>query len=246
MSFFFPFIISFVAGFATVLGTIPIFFKWSREGINKFITLSLALSLTIMIGISVTELIPEASFYILTEYKIVKGTCISIMVFILSIMLMLILSKKINKKEKGLYYIGILSMITLIIHNLPEGIITFFSAQKSTSLGIKICLAILLHNIPEGISIAIPIYFSTGNKKKAIFYTIISGLAEPAGAILAYLILQKIITNAIIGCILIIASGLMITLSIHDLLPKSKSYHEEKALVTGIIIGLIFIIIGYL
>ena len=111
MSFLIPILISSIAGLSTVLGSLVIFFKWKRENINKFITFCLSLSLVIMIGISVTELIPEASFAILTEYKLVKGTLISLFVFLLGIIVVYFLNKRIEKgrKQEDLYRLGILS-----------------------------------------------------------------------------------------------------------------------------------------
>lgn len=243
MSLLYSFIISSIAGFSTILGTIPVFFKWSREGTKKIITFSLSFSITIMIGISILELIPEASYYILTDFKLQNGVIISVISLIISITIMLLISKIINK-EDSLYSIGILSMITILLHNLPEGIITFFSSQESTTLGLKMAIAIMLHNIPEGISISLPIYFATKNKKKALTYTLISGLAEPVGAIIAYIIIKDQITPWLMGVILIIAAGFMITLAIHDLFPKTNLYYEKKYNHLGFITAIIILILS--
>ena len=120
---------------------------------------------------------------------------------ILMILIGYLLNTCINKKiaEKGfnssnLYRVGILSMIALMIHNLPEGILTFLSSSVDIKLGLKLSIAIMLHNIPEGIAIAVPIYYSTGSRGKAVINTLISGLSEPIGALLAYLFLYKYIT----------------------------------------------------
>ena len=234
MHFLIPLLISSIAGLSTVLGSLVIFFKWQRENINKFIVFSLAFSLTIMIGISVSELIPEASYAILTEFKLFKGFLISIFIFCLGVILIYYLNKKITSYNNDLYRVGVLSMLALMLHNFPEGIVTFLSSYQNIYLGLKLSLAIMLHNIPEGISIAVPI-------KK----TFLSGLAEPLGAVLAFILLRKFITEAMIGMILIFVAGIMITLAIHEILPKAKEYHEDNWLLIGIGVGILILLINH-
>ncbi len=242
MDIIWPLLIATIAGLSTVLGSIVIFHKWQRENINKFIAFALSFSLTIMIGISVLELVPEASFAILTEYKLVRGIFWSSIAFIFGIFIIYYINKKITNKQDDLYRVGVLSMLALMLHNLPEGIVTFLSSYQNMTLGLQLSLAIMAHNIPEGISIAVPIYYSTGSKKKAIKMTFLSGLAEPLGALLAFIFLSKYITNAMIGFILLFVAGLMITLSIHDLFPKAKKYHEDVWIYVGIGAGIIFLL----
>ena len=247
MSFLMPLVISSVAGLSTVLGSLVIFKKWQREHINKFITFCLSLSLIIMIGISVTELIPEASYSILVEYKLAKGVIISLIVFLIGILSVYFINKKIEKSSSNdldLYRLGILSMLALMLHNLPEGIVTFLSSYQDMELGIKISVAIMLHNIPEGISIAVPIYYSARNKKLAFRNAFISGMAEPLGALLALVFLKNYISEMMVSIILIIVAGLMITLSIQELLPESLKYKENKALYLGLASGGVLVLIN--
>ncbi len=248
MTFLMPLLISSVAGLSTVLGSLVIFFKWKRENINKFITFCLSLSLIIMIGISITELIPEASFAILTEFKLAKGILLSLFVFLIGVFSVYFLNKKIEKSSSSdldLYRLGILSMLALMLHNLPEGIVTFLSSYQNMELGLKISVAIMLHNIPEGISIAVPIYYATGSKKEAVKKTFISGLAEPLGAILAFIFLKNFITDTMIGIILLFVAGLMITLAIHELLPKALNYHENAYIILGFLVGIFLLLINH-
>jgi len=137
-------------------------------------------------------------------------------------------------------------MIALMLHNLPEGIVTFLSSYQNIELGIKISIAIMLHNIPEGISIAVPIYYATNDRKKAVKKTLISGLAEPLGAILAFLFLRNVITNTMIGFILLLVAGIMITLAIHELLPKALKYNENKYILLGFGIGILLLLINHI
>ncbi len=248
MSFFMPILISSMAGLSTILGASVIFFKWNRENINKFITFCLSFSLVIMIGISITELICEASFTILTHFKFIKGIILSFTVFLIGIFSIQFINSKIEKESSNnhdLYRLGILSMMALMLHNLPEGIVTFLSSYQNLALGIKISIAIMLHNIPEGISIAVPIYYATGSRQKAVKMTFLSGLAEPLGALLAFLFLRNFISDTMIAVILLFVAGIMITLAIEELLPKALEYHENKYILLGFLAGIILLLMNH-
>lgn len=245
MSIINSFIISTIAGMSTMIGTIIIFFNIDDKKINKFITFCLSFSLCIMISISLFDLIPTSFFTILFNYKITTSLLFICISFILGVFVIIFINKLINADNNSLYKLGIMSMITLMLHNLPEGIATFISSIADTSLGIKLSISIMLHNIPEGISIAVPIYYSTKSKSKALLYTFLSGFAEPLGALLAYIFLKNYITKITISIILLFVAGLMITLSIHELFPKAKSYKENKFIIIGIVLGIILILINH-
>lgn len=243
-----PLLVSTIAGLSTVLGALVIFFRWKEEHIKKFITFCLSLSLSIMIGISITELIPESTFYIITDYRLAKGVFICILSFLIGVGLIYWLNDKINSKassNEGLYKLGILSMLALMLHNLPEGVATFMSAYKDMNLGIKLGIAIMLHNIPEGISIAVPIYYATKSKKEAVWKTFISGLAEPLGAFLAFIFLSRFVTNSLISIVLLFVAGIMITLSIQKLFPEALKYKENKFIWYGLGVGVAFILLNH-
>ena len=137
-----------------------------------------------------------------------------------------------------------LSMVVLIMHNLPEGVITFISSYKDLSLGIKMALAIALHNFPEGIAIAVPIYYATKSRKKSFLNTFLSGFSEFIGAILSYLFLARFVNVITLSLILTGVAFLMITLSIEQMLPKVLSYKENKFMNLGFILGFIIILIS--
>lgn len=240
-------LVSTIAGLSTMIGALVIFFKFKEKNINKFITASLSFSLAIMIGISITDLIPESTYILLSSYGIGKGILLSFIAFIIGIILVKYLHKLMDKTEatNDLYKLGILNMLALILHNFPEGIATFMSSYKDIELGLKLALAIAFHNIPEGISIAVPIYYATKSKKNAIFKTFLSGIAEPIGAILAFIFLSKYITDELISIILLLVGGIMITLAIEVILPKAKKYNLNKYLYLGLLIGIILILINY-
>jgi len=241
-------LISTLAGLSTILGGLVIFFKFKDKNINKFITASLAFSLAIMIGISITDLIPESTYILLLNYGISRGVIYSFIAFIIGVILIKILNKLIAKAEvnkNDLYKLGILNMLALILHNFPEGIATFMSSYKDISLGIKLAIAIAFHNIPEGISIAVPIYYATNSKKEALLKTFLSGIAEPIGALIAYVFLSKYITDSLISIILILVGGIMITLAIEVILPKTKKYNLKGWLYLGFLLGIGLILFNY-
>lgn len=246
MSFFNAFLISFAAGMSTLLGSLVILFNIKEDKVNKFITFCLSFSIAIMIGISITDLIPTSFFQIFYKYTLFKAIFITIISFILGILIINIINKKMTNNENSLYKLGILNMIALMLHNFPEGIATFIGSISSPSLGIKLSLSIMFHNIPEGISIAVPIYYATKSKRKAIFNTFLSGIAEPFGAVLAYLFLKDFITDTMISIVLLFVAGLMISLSINEMLPKALSYKNNKYIYYGLFLGIILVLINHL
>ena len=243
-----PMLVSTIAGLSTLIGATTIFFKVDKSKYNKFITFCLAFSIAIMIGISIFDLIPESFFQYFSVYGMSKSIILLIVAFLISYIFITVLSIIIKKetKKEDLYRLGILNMIVLIFHNMPEGIATFLSSYQDLSLGIKLAIAIMFHNIPEGISIAVPIYYSTRNKKLAFRNAFISGMAEPLGALLALVFLKNYISEMMISIILIIVAGLMITLSIQELLPESLKYKENKALYLGLASGGVLVLINVL
>lgn len=240
-------LVSTLAGLSTVLGGLVIFFKFKEKNINKFITCSLAFSLAIMIGISITDLIPESTFIVLRTYGVTKGIIYSLLAFLIGIFLIRHLNRIITKAEtkNDLYKLGLLNMLALILHNFPEGIATFMSSYNNINVGIKLSVAIAFHNIPEGISIAVPIYYATKSKKEALLKTFLSGIAEPIGAIIAYIFLSRYVTDSLISIILLLVGGIMITLAIEVILPKTKKYNLKFHLYLGLILGTILIFFNY-
>ena len=161
---------------------------------------------------------------------------IKIILTLLFLLFGIVLSMFINSRvddtsNNSLYRVGLISMLVIIIHNIPEGIVTFISTTKSVKLGISLAISISLHNIPEGISISIPIYYATRSKIRAFLYTLISALSEFLGALITYWFLMNIINDIILGCLFSIIAGFMINISITELLPMSISYKNNKLVI---------------
>lgn len=244
-----PLIISTIAGLSTVIGGLIVYLKINR--VEEFISFCLSFSLSVMISISIIELIPESTFQLIRYFGMLKGLVLAIIVFLIGMFLVNIINNKIKSNKsitptnKRLYRVGILSMIALMIHNFPEGIATFMSSYKDISLGINLGLAIMMHNIPEGISISVPIYYSTGSRKKGVGYSLLSGFAEPLGAILTYILFKDYINDLSLAIVLILVAGIMITLSINELLPESLKYNKNKYVIYGLVVGVVLVIINH-
>lgn len=249
MNILIPLLISTVAGLSTVIGGLIVYLKIKR--VEEFISFCLSFSLSVMISISIIELIPDSTFQFIRYFGIAKGFIICTIIFIIGISLVNIINRLIKKYDnsttsnKSLYRVGILSMLALLLHNFPEGIATFMSSYKDISLGISLGIAIMMHNIPEGISISVPIYYSTGSKKRGVVYSLISGFAEPLGAILTYILFKNYITDLTLAIVLILVAGIMITLSINELLPEALKYKKNKYIILGLIAGVILMLINH-
>lgn len=242
MKILWPFILASIAGLSTMIGCLGIFIPVKRK--DEFVTFSLSLSLAVMIMVSVFDLIPSSLPRLNSG---IVGNILWFILFFLSGVILVSVFNRLIEKEKGssnLYKLGILSFIALVLHNLPEGILTFLSTYQDFNLGLSLCIAITLHNIPEGISIAVPIYYSTGSVKKALKCTFLSALAEPLGAMLAFLILKNFITDSMISLFLILVAGIMITLSIEKMLPEALSYNKKKPLLFGLLVGVVVVILS--
>ena len=238
------FILTTLAGLSTLLGTIPIFFKIKT---NKILVSALSFASGVMITVSIIDLIPESINYLNQTFKIVPTILISSIFIVSGIIISMTIDKYINTKREGeIYKVGIISMIAIILHNIPEGIATYLSSENNFKLGLSLTIAIALHNIPEGISIAVPLYYAKKSRGKALLYTLSSALSEPLGAILAYLFLSKIINNNIMGILMSLVAGIMIQISFYELLPTSLKYKNKTKTYLFLIIGILFMTINHL
>ncbi len=147
---------------------------------------------------------------------------------------------------KKLLRLGILSSIVIAVHNFPEGLATFVSAMESPALGLSIAFAIALHNIPEGIAVAIPIYYATKSRLRAVMSATLSGLAEPLGGILGFLLLSSLVSDSLMGIILAGVAGIMVYISLDELLPTAESYGAHHVAIIGVIAGMAFMGFGML
>lgn len=242
----FPLILSSIAGLSTVIGSVLVFFTKTKN--NRFLTFSLGFSAGVMITVSFTDLFPAAQQAITKYHGKINGILWSILFMLLGAIIAFLIDSFIPTEEKsqvpkddknfGLFRVGLVSTIALMIHNFPEGIATFVSGYQDVALGISVTLAIALHNIPEGISIAMPIYFATNSRAKALKYSFLSGMAEPLGAFIALLFLKPFINELVLGIVFAVVSGIMMYISFSELIPSSRQYGHIKLSLASIFLGI--------
>lgn len=145
--------------------------------------------------------------------------------------------RKIEIKPQ-LLRVGVVTALVLAIHNFPEGMVTFLAALKDINIAIPIAFAIAIHNIPEGISVSVPVYYATGNRKRAFWLSFLSGLAEPVGAVIGYLILAPFLNDHVSGVIFGMIAGIMVFISLDELLPAAEEYGKHHHAIYGLVAGM--------
>lgn len=231
---------------------------------KKLLALSLSFAAGIMIYVSFMEMLPEG-IHLIEEYVGERGVFIALFWFF-SAMFFTALVEKLVHKFAGDYHdhhhghshshdhshkngdhlskLGLMSAIAIGIHNIPEGLALFTAGLKDITLAYPIAAAVIIHNIPLSIAISVPIYYSTKSKKRAFLYTIIVGLCQPLGAILGYLILSQYFNDLVFGIMFSIVAGIMIFVSLDELLPASQKYEDHHLSVYGAIAGMIVMAIS--
>lgn len=250
----FPLLLSTIAGLSTVLGAIIIFFTKNKN--ERFLTFSLGFSAGVMITVSFTDLFPTAEDAISKYHGKVNGILWPILFLLIGALMAYLIDSFIPEEEKGtipkcendfdIFRVGLVSTIALMIHNFPEGIATFVSSYQDTRLGLSVTFAIALHNIPEGVAIAMPIYFATKSRFKAIKYAFLSGMAEPLGALIAFLCLKPFINELILGIIFAVVCGIMLYISFAELIPSSRKYGYTRLSLASIFLGICIMPITHL
>lgn len=238
----YAFLLSSIAGLSTLIGFLFIYIKKDRDNI---ISKALGFASGVMLTISIIDLIPSSLNLIIKDYTFIHALFLILTGFLGGIIISGIIDRKVDKTSKNgqkLYKLGLITMLVIMMHNIPEGIATFITTNANTKLGLILTIAIALHNIPEGISISIPIYYSTNSKFKSFLYTLISGLSEPLGAFISYLFLAKYINNIYLGIIYSVIAGMMINISINQLYKEANIYSKRNTLIYFIIGSLIMIL----
>jgi ZIP family zinc transporter len=149
-----------------------------------------------------------------------------------------------QKNKKKLMRMGLFTALAIAIHNFPEGLATFMAALQDPSLGIAIAVAIAVHNIPEGIAVSVPVYYATDNRKKAFTLSFLSGLAEPVGAIVGYFLFIRFFNDLMFGIVFAAVAGIMVFISIDELLPAAREFGEHHLSIYGLIAGMMIMAIS--
>ena len=243
------------AGLSTGIGSgIALFTKFSNK---RFLAIALGLAAGIMIYVSFIEMM-QLSFESLEGiYGLTFGKLISVTGFVIGLLLMLLIdqlfdhqsiadfiARSEDENESVLIKAGVFSAIALAIHNFPEGFATFTATVYDPAIGFTLATAIAVHNIPEGIAVSVPIYYATRSKRKAFFISFLSGLAEPLGALIGFLIFKTVFNEALFGISFALCAGIMVYVALNELLPVAKDYGEPSDAIIGVTIGMIIMAIS--
>ncbi len=249
---FFAFVLSSFAGLCTGLGALPVFF--TRRKCPKFLSFSLGFSAGIMIFLSFFHMLKEAELEFKTATE--NGSHgYTIAVFIGGLAIAALVDFLTHDKAECFGHgsrthcagtkdkipkTGIFVALAIALHNFPEGIATFMTANVNVAVGIYTALAVAIHNIPEGMCVALPIYHETGSKVKSAAYALLSGLTEPLGALAAYLILRPFISPFLMGAMIGAVAGIMVYVSIDELLPTAWRCWRWHTALAGLVFGMAF------
>ncbi|MDR2043028.1 MAG: zinc transporter ZupT [Clostridium sp.] len=270
MNILFAFAMTLIAGLSTGIGSLSALLTKKTNG--KFLAVSLGFSAGVMIYVSMIELFQAAQASLEHYFGGRKGSLVTVLAFFGGMLFISLIDKLIPSEQnphemksleekpghakdsegrfpeqgKDLLHTGLFTALALALHNFPEGMATFVSALQDLSVAIPVVVAIAIHNIPEGIAVAVPIYFATGNRKKAFFYSFLSGLAEPLGAVVGFLILLPFLNEMVFGIIYGVVAGIMVFISFDELLPAAREYGEHHLSVYGLVAGMLVMAVSLL
>lgn len=245
---------SLFAGLSTGIGSVIALL--TKQTNRKFMSLTMGFSAGVMVYVSMTEIMNKAKAALITPLGEKMGNVILVCSFFSGILLMALISRLIpsyeerdmgcdcdNKKRKKNSYFrlmksGLLCALAIGIHNFPEGMATFVSALKDPQLALPIVCAVAIHNIPEGIAVAAPVYKATKSRKRAFTISFLSGLAEPLGALIGWLILLPFMSDVLFGAIFAACAGIMVFISIDEIFPQALEEGEKELSILGFVLGM--------
>lgn len=253
----FAFGLTLFAGLATGIGSAAAFLAKTTN--TKFLAGALGFSAGVMIYVSLVEIFAKAKESLAMALGETSGYWVTTAAFFGGIAFIAIIDKlvpsfenphepksiedldktKTKSSNRSLLRMGLFSALAIAIHNFPEGLATFTAGLTDPTLGISIAVAIAIHNIPEGIAVSVPIYFATGNKRKAFLLSFSSGLAEPVGALVGYFILLPFFSELTFGILFAAVAGIMVFISLDELLPTAEKYGEHHIAIYGLIAGML-------
>ena len=249
-----------IAGLATGLGGLAVFLTNRTNG--SFLALSLGFSAGVMLYVSFVEILAEASDLLSAAWGPGRGTWGMVGGFFAGIAVIAVIDRVVPHQanphefayqpsdaeadaafaapaaDSRLLRTGMLTALAIAIHNFPEGFATFAAALGDPSVAVAITVAIALHNIPEGIAVAVPVFQATGSRARAIGLSFLSGLSEPLGAVIGFLLLRPFLTDALFGASLAAVAGIMVFISLDKLLPTAEKYGGHHLCVYGIVAGM--------
>lgn len=251
----FAFGLTLFAGLSTGIGSAIAFF--AKKTNTAFLSVALGFSAGVMIYVSFVEILVKGRDAMIPIVGNASAHWYTTAAFFGGILFIAIIDKFIPSaenphemhkveemedkkamKDAKLMRMGLFTALAIAIHNFPEGLATFTAALSDPTLGIAIAVAIAIHNIPEGIAVSIPVYYATGSKKKAFWLSFASGISEPVGAIIGYLILMPFLSPMVFGLLFAGVAGIMVFISLDELLPAAEEYGEHHLSIYGLIVGM--------
>jgi len=251
----FAFGLTLFAGLSTGVGSLIGFM--SKQFNPRFLTIALGFSAGVMIYVSMIEIFVKAKDSLTLSFGEKMGYLLTVVSFFAGIAVIALIDKLIpsyenphemnveqkikdstDDQKSKLMRMGMFSALALGIHNFPEGLATFMSGLTDPTLGVSIAVAIAIHNIPEGLAVSAPIFYATKSRKKAFLLSFLSGLAEPIGALIGYFVLRSIFNEATFGVIFASVAGIMVYISLDELLPTAEEYGEHHLAIGGLVGGM--------
>lgn len=259
----FAFGLTLFAGLSTGIGSLIGFM--SKQFNPRFLTIALGFSAGVMIYVSMVEIFVKARDSLTVSFGDKMGYVLTVVSFFAGIAVIALIDKLIpsyenphemnieqkikdstDEQKSKLMRMGMFSALAIGIHNFPEGLATFMSGLTNPTLGVSIAVAIAIHNIPEGLAVSAPIFYATKSRKKAFVLSFLSGLAEPIGALIGYFVLRSIFNEATFGVIFASVAGIMIYISLDELLPTAEEYGEHHLAIGGLIVGMFIMAVSLL
>lgn len=263
-SVLFAFGLTVFAGLATGVGSLMALLN--RKFSPRFLAAALGFSAGVMIYVSFVEIFAKALESLTDAFGEGKGAWVTTAAFFGGVLLIGLIDKLIpestnpheihdanaseeqkeHHKKKKLLRMGLFSALAIAIHNFPEGLATFMAGLADPTLGISIAVAIAIHNIPEGVAVSAPVYYATGSRRKAFWLSFLSGLAEPVGALIGYFILRSVFNDVTFGIVFASVAGIMVYISLDELLPTAEKYGEHHVAIGGLIGGMALMAVSLL
>lgn len=245
-----PLVLTVLAGLATSIG--GMIGVAGRGDSRRLMSMGLGFSAGVMIYVSLVEILQKGREALISEFGDAAGEWLVLLAFFGGIAVIALIDRlvpeEINPHEPGtvddrarqraLMRTGMLTAIALGVHNFPEGFATFIAAIQNPEIGVAVAVAIAIHNIPEGLAVAVPVYQATGSRRKALRWATVSGLAEPAGAIVGYLLLMPFVSDGLFGVVFAAIAGVMVFISLDELLPTAEEYGEHHWAIYGLVAGM--------
>lgn len=257
----FAFGLTLFAGLSTGIGSALAFY--AKKTNTTFLSYALGFSAGVMIYVSFVEIFLKARDSLESILGATQGYWITTIAFFGGIAIIALIDKFVPSGEnphelkdvddldnpssnKALLRMGMFSALAIAIHNFPEGLATFIGALNDPALGVSIAVAIAIHNIPEGIAVSVPIYYATGDKKKAFKWSFMSGLSEPVGAVIGYFLLLRFFNDMMFGITFAVVAGIMVYISLDELLPTAEKYGKHHVALGGLISGMVVMALSLL